>query len=179
MVKFVVDNNLDGVDFDWEYPGAPDIDGIPAGLPEDGLNYLKFLTTMKQALAKSAPGKSLSIAAPASYWYLKAFPIARMADVLDYIVYMTYDLHGQWDAGSKWSVDACPEGNCIRSHVNKTETLLALSMITKAGVASNKIFVGESSYGRSFKLAQAGCTGSMCQFTGDRLHSNAAKGKCT
>ena len=37
---------------------------------------------------------SISIAAPASYWYLKAFPIGKMSNVLDYIVYMTYDLHG-------------------------------------------------------------------------------------
>jgi GH18 family chitinase len=102
-----------------------------------------------------------------------------MAEVLDYIVYMTYDLHGQWDAGSQWASEGCPAGNCVRSHVNKTETLQVLSMITKAGVPSNKIFVGESSYGRSFKLAVPGCDGPMCTYTGDRLHSNAAKGKCT
>lgn len=41
------------------------------------------------------PDKSISIAAPASYWYLKEFPIAQMAEVLDYIVFMTYDLHGK------------------------------------------------------------------------------------
>lgn len=39
--------------------------------------------------------KSVSIAAPASYWYLKGFPIAHISKVVDYIVYMTYDLHGQ------------------------------------------------------------------------------------
>lgn len=39
--------------------------------------------------------KTLSIAAPASYWYLKQFPIKKMALALDYIVYMTYDLHGR------------------------------------------------------------------------------------
>jgi len=33
--------------------------------------------------------KLVSIAAPASYWYLKAFPIDRIAKVIDYIVYMT------------------------------------------------------------------------------------------
>ncbi|KAK4207996.1 hypothetical protein QBC37DRAFT_454015, partial [Rhypophila decipiens] len=179
VVDFLIQHNLDGVDFDWEYPGAPDIPGIPPGLKEDGLNYLKFLMEIRKVLNARAPGKTLSIAAPASYWYLRAFPIDRMAAVLDYIVYMTYDLHGQWDAGNKWSIDGCEKGNCVRSHVNKTETLLALSMITKAGVASNKIFVGESSYGRSFKLSQGGCRGFFCTFTGDRLNSNAAKGKCT
>ncbi|KAI3335205.1 hypothetical protein F4824DRAFT_489691 [Ustulina deusta] len=55
----------------------------------------------------------------------------------------------------------------------------ALSLITKAGVPSNKIVVGVSSYGRSFKMAQAGCTGPSCKFTGSPRVSNAAKGRCT
>jgi len=45
---------------------------------------------------KMPSGKTLSIAAPASYWYLKSFPINNMAKLLDYIVYMTYDLHGRY-----------------------------------------------------------------------------------
>lgn len=71
---------------------------------------------------------TLSIAAPASFWYLKAFPIKQMARYLDYIVYMTYDLHGQWDAGNQWTSEGCPGGNCLRSHVNLTETVTALAM---------------------------------------------------
>ncbi|KAH8892724.1 glycoside hydrolase, partial [Thozetella sp. PMI_491] len=176
LVKFMNDEGLDGVDFDWEYPGATDIDGTPPGYETDGPNYLKFLITLR---SKIPSGKTMSIAAPASYWYLKAFPIAQMADSLDYIVYMTYDLHGQWDAGNQYSMYGCDTGNCLRSHVNLTETQHVLSMITKAGVNTNKIFVGESSYGRSFHMAEAGCTGPLCKFTGDRLHSEAEKGACT
>jgi hypothetical protein len=41
------------------------------------------------------PGKTVSIAAPSSYWYLKNYPIAEIAGVIDYIIFMTYDLHGQ------------------------------------------------------------------------------------
>lgn len=78
----------------------------------------------------------MSIAAPASYWYLKAFPIAAMSKVVDYIIYMTYDLHGQWDAGNKWSQDGCPGGNCLRSHVNLTETMTALSMVSPSDYTS-------------------------------------------
>lgn len=69
----------------------PDIPGIPADDPNDGRNYLAFL----QALRLLMPDKSISIAAPASYWYLRGFPIADMAQVVDYIIFMTYDLHGQ------------------------------------------------------------------------------------
>lgn len=71
---------------------APDLPNIPPGLESDGPNYLNFL----QKLRSNWPDdKSISVAAPASYWYLKAFPIAEMAKSLDYIVYMTYDLHGK------------------------------------------------------------------------------------
>lgn len=65
---------------------APDIlvGGVPIGQPGDGVAYLRFLTVLKSKL----PSKSVSIAAPASYWYLKAFPISRIAAVVDYIVYM-------------------------------------------------------------------------------------------
>lgn len=92
VVKFMEKNKLDGLDFDWEYPGAPDIPGVPPGGKNDGKNYLEFLKLVRAKLPK---GKTLSVAAPASFWYLKGFPIAEMAPVLDYIVYMTYDLHGK------------------------------------------------------------------------------------
>lgn len=53
VVAFVNNNGLDGVDFDWEYPGAPDIPGIPPGSPEDGPNYLAFLKLVRAALPAS------------------------------------------------------------------------------------------------------------------------------
>lgn len=175
VVNFAMENDLDGLDFDWEYPSAPDIPGIPPGSPEDGENYVKFLKMVREALPDD---KSLSIAAPASYWYLKGFdPITDFEPLLDYMIYMTYDLHGQWDYGNPWSVSGCPAGNCLRSHVNYTETLTAMSMITKAGIPTRKVIMGTSLYGRSFKMIEPGCSGPMCTFVGPE--SAAAKGRCT
>ncbi|KAI8966243.1 class 5 chitinase 1 [Daldinia sp. FL1419] len=174
VAKFIMDNDIEGVDFDWEYPGAPDIPGIPPGHPDDGANYLDFLKRVRAVL----PGQySISIAAPASYWYLKGFPIAAISDVVDYIIYMTYDLHGQWDYGNPFSNPGCPEGSCLRSHINRTEIQQSLSMITKAGVPSRKIMVGLPLYGRSFKMSQPGCYTELCTFTGP--DSGAIEGKCT
>ncbi len=134
---------------------------------------------MKLLRAALPSSKSLSIAAPASYWYLKGFPIKDIGAVVDYIVYMTYDLHGQWDAGSKWSQDGCASGNCLRSHINMTETHNALVMITKAGVPANKVIVGVTSYGRAFKMKDPKCKGPMCEYTGTGSASDALPGPCT
>ncbi|CAG8893424.1 unnamed protein product [Penicillium egyptiacum] len=175
IATFIKDNNLDGVDIDWEYPGAPDLPDHDPGTKDDGPNYLACLVVLKNLL----PGKSISIAAPASYWYLKQFPIAQISKIVDYIVYMTYDLHGQWDANNSHSQEGCDTGNCLRSQVNLTETRQSLAMITKAGVPGNKVVVGVTSYGRSFKMAEPGCWGPNCLYTGDRLNSNAKKGRCT
>ncbi|KAK3942445.1 glycoside hydrolase superfamily [Diplogelasinospora grovesii] len=135
-VDFLKSAGCDGLDFDWEYPGAPDIPGIPLGTAEDALNHMKFLSLVKGQLPS---GATLSIALPASYWYLKQYPVKQMQNVVDYFVYMTYDFHGQWDYDNKFSAPGCPSGNCIRSHVNISETTTALSMITKAGVNANKL----------------------------------------
>lgn len=175
IANFIKDNDLDGVDIDWEYPGAPDLPSFDPGSEEDGPNYLAFLVILKNLL----PGRSVAIAAPASFWYLKQFPIREISRVVDYIVYMTYDLHGQWDAHNPNAQEGCELGNCLRSQVNLTETRQSLAMITKAGVPGDKVVVGVTSYGRAFQMASADCWGPECQFTGDRLTSYAKKGRCT
>jgi GH18 family chitinase len=172
VVNFLTANSLNGVDFDWEYPGEPgDIPGIPAGSPSDGVNYLAFLSELRSIMPA---GMTISIAAPASYWYLKQFPIKAIATVVDYIVFMTYDLEGSWGTSNSNAQDGCPSGNCLRSDINITETTYSLSMLTKAGVASNKIMIGVTSYGRSYTMSHAGCTGPMCTYSGPGI-----AGECT
>jgi GH18 family chitinase len=63
VVNFLEDHDLDGLDFDWEYPGAPDIPGIPES-KEDGANYIKFLQMVRDIIPA---GKTISVAMPASY----------------------------------------------------------------------------------------------------------------
>ncbi|KAF4546907.1 putative glycosyl hydrolases family 18 protein 6 [Elsinoe fawcettii] len=172
IATFVLDNDLDGVDIDWEYPAAPDIPGIPAGQLDEGDNFVEFISLLKGKLA----GKSLSIALPSSYWYLKNIPVKRLMAHVDYAVYMTYDYHGLWEYGNPHAQSGCPAGNCLRSHVNLTETLDSLSMLTKAGVESHKVVVGVTSYGRGFRMSSPGCTDASCTWdnSGEQL-----RGKCT
>ncbi|KAL2843901.1 glycoside hydrolase superfamily [Aspergillus pseudoustus] len=162
IMTFVEENHIDGLDFDWEYPGATDLPSLSLGWLSDGANYLAFLKKLKMIFPRD---KTIAIAAPACYFYLRVFPLAEMWPYLDYIVYMTYDLHGQWDYGNPLLQDWCELGNCLRSHV------------TKAGVPRNKVAVGVASYGRAFGMSEPGCTAPECTFAGPE--STALPGPCT
>lgn len=177
VIQLLNDYELDGVDFDWEYPGEPDIKDIPPSNSQDTDDYYFFFVDLYNAMFQANMGKTISVTAPASYWYLQTFPIDAMSKYLDYIVFMTYDLHGQWDYSNKFVDPGCSAGNCLRSDVNLTETLNSLSMITKAGVPSNMIAVGVTSYGRSFQMTTPGCYSEMCTYTGPK--SGALPGPCT
>lgn len=154
VVNFLKKYNLDGIDLDWEYPGAPDIPGIPADYSKNGDKYNELLKLIKSKLPS---GKTLSIAIPASYWYLKNYPIKDIQANIDYQVFMTYDIHGTWD------LDKDPHVKC---HTNKTEVIDALKMLDKAGVQIGKTYGGLANYGRSYKLTSDSCTGVGCQFSG-------------
>lgn len=172
VVSFVNQYNLDGIEIDWEYPGATDLYGwagsTPTEFPDDGANYLAMLQKMRSALPS---GKSISICAPSSFWYLQNFPIKEMSNYIDYVMMMTYDLHGQWD----YNINST--GPYLLSHVNQTETIQSLTMITKAGVPSNKIVMGVGSYARSFQQSNPSCYTPECTFTG--AASGATPGECT
>ncbi|CAK7227472.1 hypothetical protein SBRCBS47491_006579 [Sporothrix bragantina] len=65
IAHFATQHDLDRVDFDWEYPGAYDIPGIPPPVDgvDEGPDYLTFLQLVRQKL----PSKSISIAVSSSY----------------------------------------------------------------------------------------------------------------
>lgn len=52
-------------------------------------------------------------------------------------------------------------------------------MITKAGVEARQLVIGTFSYGRSFRMSDASCSGPFCTFTGDKTLSMAYSAPCT
>ncbi|KAI9297806.1 glycoside hydrolase [Neoconidiobolus thromboides FSU 785] len=147
VTSFVIQNGLDGIDINWEYPEAQDIPNTPPGSKEDGMNYLTFLKALKEVLPKE---KSIAIAIPASCCYLKAFPVGKMSRVVDYFVFMTYDLHKQCGFNNIWT------RGFLKSHANKREIKDMLSFLTHGGADSNKAVMRVDNYGRSFGMKDRG-----------------------
>ena len=67
----------------------------------------------------------ITIAAPASYWYLRHFKIGEMSKYLDFINVMTYDIHGVWDKDIK------SLGPYVKSHTNIEEVEEAFKLFLR------------------------------------------------
>lgn len=122
---------------------------------------------MKEAFAGRY---GISMTLPTSYWYLQHFDLAGIQPYVDWFNLMSYDLHGVWDAASKFV------GPYIAPHTNITEIDLGMDLLWRAGVKPAKVVLGQGWYGRSFTLQDPSCKtpDGVCQFSG------AAKaGRCS
>jgi GH18 family chitinase len=99
VVNFVTSNNLDGVDLDlecwWGKPGERDQGGreTAAGPHPAGSALMLFAQRLKQAM----PGRLVSAAVFGTSWYGNNYD-PKIADHVDWLGVMTYDLTGSWNA---------------------------------------------------------------------------------
>ncbi|KAK8131958.1 glycosyl hydrolases family 18 protein-like protein [Apiospora kogelbergensis] len=163
VISFMNEYGFDGIDIDWEYPGA----GDRGGKVEDVANFPRMMGVLRSAFKSQSKHWGISITVPTSYWYLRWFNLQRLAENVDYFNLMAYDLHGVWD-----STD--PIGPYVYAHTNLTEIDSALSLFWRAPISPSRIVLGLAFYGRSFTLKDPSCATTGCEFSGA-----GAKGKCT
>lgn len=146
------------------YPGAPDRGGTTG----DTANYVKLLQTLRDTFSRSERGSyGITLTIPSSYWYLRWFDLPAMAKYVDWINLMSYDLHGVWDRNN-------PIGSIVQGHTNLTEIQQSVDLLWRVGISPAKIVLGVGFYGRSFQLADSGCSKPGCLFKGA-----AEAGPCT
>lgn len=149
-------------DIDWEYPGAYDRGGNPA----DTANYVTFMSKVKSAF--KSHGYGLTFTAPSSYWYLQHFDLPGLLQHADWVNVMTYDLHGVWDGIDPFV------GHIVLAHTNLTEIRATMQLYRNVGINPDQMVLGIGFYGRSFQLADPGCSAPGCGFSGP-----AAPGPCS
>ena len=166
---FVAEYGLDGVDLDWEYP----VSGGAAGnihRPSDKENFTLLLQELRTQLDRQGrrDGKtySLTIAGAAGAWYLNQIQAVQVADIVDHIFLMGYDLHGTWDTYADFNAPlytpsgSSPQGKssisaCVQAYLNK-------------GIPAEKIVLGMPLYGYAYQGVSSKNNGLYSTYTSGR-----------
>lgn len=142
--RLVSQDGFDGVDFDWEYPCVPS-NGMNC-TPEDRHNYTLLCEAAKRGM-KSVGGGSVSVAAGADLYYIDSIEPERMAEVLDYVCLMTYDLKCGFHALSGHHTALYSStGDVFRNSCDQ-----ALRLFESAGFPKEKLLMGAAFYSRKWE----------------------------
>lgn len=157
IIDFVVSNNFDGADIDWEYP-CDDLAGIMAR-KEDRENYTEYLRGLREALDEqgSKDGKQyiLSIALGAGQKYVDDIEMAKVHTYLDYINVMTYDMRGSFTHITGHHTNLYSP----KDEPNGISGDKAVNILIQAGVPAKKIILGAAFYSRIWEKVKGMGTG--------------------
>jgi len=151
----IAQQQLDGIDLDWEYPGLA---GPGIGhRDEDRHNFTLLLEALRLRLDASGQQRGrgadryLITAALADGEFVAHIELDRIHEYLDWIDLMTYDFHNSLTkttghhAGLSVSATAAAGERSVER---------AVGQFLAAGVPANKLIVGVPFYGRAFAEAQ-------------------------
>jgi chitinase len=138
---------FDGIDIDWEYPGAPGNAGNHFDPENDGKNYALLINELRIALdVKFGKNKKIiTIAMSADPEKMKFSNIAELKKAgLDFIFLMSYDFFG-----TAWAPSLAHHSNLEKSQLSNFAGINALTYLLSEGIPSNMIHLGVANYARA------------------------------
>ncbi len=138
---------FDGIDIDWEYPGAPGNVGNHYDPVNDGPNYALLIKELRNALDSKfgKNTKTITIAMSADPEKMKFSNIAGLKTAgLDFIFLMSYDFFG-----TGWSLSLAHHSNLNNSKLSNFSAIKALDYLQSEGIPSSMIHLGIANYARA------------------------------
>ncbi len=165
-LDFILKHGFDGVDIDWEYPVAGGVGGITQR-PVDKQNFTLLLKAIRDKLdaqtKKDSKKYYLSIAGAPTLTYLNNIEPLKVAEIVDYIFIMAYDLHGPWDEYSDFNAPLFnPEGRSPQYKASVNDGVMAY---LNKGISTSKLVLGMPLYGYIYNVTSSANNGLYSPFT--------------
>jgi len=162
---------FDGFDLDWEYPvkashnSNTKVDGEFVETPQDYVNYVTLLRTLKEEFRKESEASGLPpLLLMAAVGVGKdtidvAYDIPGMSKHLDLINLMTYDIHGGWESrtGCNAPLYATAEDEALSGY--PLSVSWAVDYWLSGGASPSQVTIGLATYGRGWALKDRSQTG--------------------
>lgn len=140
---------FDGIDVDWEYPGA--CGNTCTFRLEDTQNFTALLAEFRKQLNAVRPGLLLTIAAPAGQDKIDKIEVGKIHQHLDFINLMTYDFHGGWENTTNFQSNLyTPAGDPAQGN-QRVSVDQAVRAWRQGGTPAGKLVVGVPFYGRGWQ----------------------------
>uniref|UniRef100_A0A2H8TTC1 chitinase n=1 Tax=Melanaphis sacchari TaxID=742174 RepID=A0A2H8TTC1_9HEMI len=154
VIKFLRQNNFDGLDLDWEYPAYRD-----GSNPSDKENYASLVKELREEFNResSKTGRTrllLTMAVPAGIEYIdKGYDIPELNKHLDFMNLLTYDYHSSYEPAVNHHSPLYPlEEDSEYNFDAKLNIDHTIKHYLASGADKEKLVLGIPTYGRSFTL---------------------------
>ncbi len=140
---------FDGIDIDWEYPGA--CGATCSFRPEDKDNFTLLLQEFRTQLDAVSPGRLLTAATPVAASYDNTMmDLQKISAVVDWLNLMSYDFHGSWEPNGPTNHHANLYPNAFDPSASKLSVDGAVSAYIGKGVPAARIAIGLPFYGHGW-----------------------------
>ncbi|CAH1773111.1 unnamed protein product [Owenia fusiformis] len=173
VIAYLRKYNFDGLDMDWEFPGAR---GSPESDKHRFTLLMKDLQDSFREESKSSGREKLLLTmatAGGMYFISKSYDPPRLIPHIDYLLLMAYNYHGSWEDRTGHHSGSHPRAQEVgpERQLNQQWTI---DYWLEQGASQDKLIVGIATYGMTFTLADANQNGVNASATG-----GGKKGKYT
>ena len=155
---------FDGIDIDWEYPGA--CGATCNWRNEDGENFTALMNEFRTQLNNTRSGLLLTAAMPASTGLREKINVLGILPFVDWMNLMTYDFHGTWEPYGPTN----HHSNLLIKHNDPSNPQMsvdgAVADYLNSGVPVDHLVVGIPFYGHGWARVAAGFTNGLYQSAG-------------
>ncbi len=135
IVNFILNNNYDGLDIDWEFPSNEN----------EKSGFAQLVQKIRNKFNAINPDLKISLAIPVTNFWGQWFDFENLKNTVDYFYLMAYHYHGWWNTHSGHNTPLYPTSGDNDGSIDES-----MAYMLNRSVPKNKLVLGTTFFGKIF-----------------------------